>query len=139
VPKRKEKTDHMQNEESWLLSNSIDVVVSDVTPLPCQAAYRVGIPCLCVSNFSWDFVFAEYLAQSGTDAKLRRMMKHIAEDYACADAILRLPGYTPLPAFQKVIDVPMVVRPVRTSAAEVLSPSKFLSAPSFWRCVSHEK
>lgn len=64
-------------------------------------------------------MFAEYLSQSGTDAKLRRMLKHIAEDYACADAILRLPGYTPMPAFQKIVDVPMVVRSVRTPAGEV--------------------
>jgi hypothetical protein len=43
----------IQSEEAWLLSNSIDIVVSDVVPLPCSAANRVGVPCLCVSNFSW--------------------------------------------------------------------------------------
>ena len=121
----------LQSEESWLLSNSVDVAVSDVTPLPCQAAHRVGVPCLCVSNFSWDFVFAEYLSQSGTDAKLRRMLKNIAEDDACADAILRLPGHTPLPAFQKVVDVPMVVRPVRTPAAEVPTLNRTLPKQTF--------
>lgn len=121
----------LQSEESWLLSNSVDIVVSDVTPLPCQAANRVGVPCLCVSNFSWDFVFAEYLSQSGTDATMRRMMKNIAEDYACADAILRLPGYTPLPAFQKVVDVPMVVRPIRTPPAEVPTHTIPLLSRSF--------
>jgi L-arabinokinase len=51
------------------------------------------------------------------------MLRHIAEDYAAADAILRLPGYTPLPAFRKIVDVPLVVRPVRTPAQEVRAAS----------------
>ena len=49
----------------------------------------------------------------------RKMVWQIAEDYACASALLRLPGYSPMPAFGEVIDVPLVVRHAQKSRAQV--------------------
>ena len=43
----------------------------------------------------------------------------IAEDYACADLVLRLPGHAPMPAFQATEDVPLVVRHARRSRQQV--------------------
>ena len=43
----------------------------------------------------------------------------IAEDYACADLCLRLPGFTPMPAFREVVDMPLVVRRARRPRADV--------------------
>ncbi len=47
------------------------------------------------------------------------MVWQIAEDYACASVLLRLPGYSPMPAFGEVIDVPLVVRHAQKSKAQV--------------------
>jgi len=47
------------------------------------------------------------------------MVWQIAEDYACASVFLRLPGYSPMPAFGEVIDVPLVVRHAQKSKAQV--------------------
>lgn len=47
-----------QTESQWLKACSIDVVVSDVVPLCCSAARAVGIPSICVSNFSWGALMA---------------------------------------------------------------------------------
>ena len=41
------------------------------------------------------------------------------QDYACAQRLLRLPGYVPMPAFREVIDVPLVVRRARRGRDEV--------------------
>ena len=46
------------------------------------------------------------------------MVWQIAEDYACASVLLRLPGYSPMPAFGEVIDVPLVVRHAQKSKAQ---------------------
>ncbi len=37
-------------------------------------------------------------------------MWQIAQDYAQAELLLRLPGHVPMPAFKVVEDVPLVVR-----------------------------
>jgi L-arabinokinase len=64
-----------------------------------------------------DFVYSEYL-MSGNSA-YRSMVWQIAEDYACADLLLRLPGYSPMPAFAEVHDTPLVVRHARKSRQQV--------------------
>ncbi|XP_057806534.1 L-arabinokinase-like isoform X2 [Salvia miltiorrhiza] len=43
----------------------------------------------------------------------------IAEDYSHCDFVIRLPGYCPMPAFRDAVDVPLVVRRLRRSRAEV--------------------
>jgi hypothetical protein len=43
------------------------VKVSDIVPIACKAAAQVGIPSVCVSNFSWDFIYSEYVTVAGND------------------------------------------------------------------------
>ncbi|GAB4816629.1 hypothetical protein N2152v2_003675 [Parachlorella kessleri] len=99
----------LQREVSWLKSHKTDLIVSDIVPLACVAARLAGLPCVCVSNFSWDFIYSEYLTEAGS-SEFRQLVWQIAEDYACAAKLLRLPGYVPMPAFRQVVDVPLVVR-----------------------------
>ena len=58
----------------------------------------------------------------------RGMVWQIAEDYACADLLLRLPGYAPMPAFREVEDVPLVVRHARKTKEQVGLPPGLLSS-----------
>ena len=51
--------------------------------------------------------------------KFTAMVRQIAEDYSQADVLLRLPGYSPMPAFRNTQDVPLVVRHARTPRDEV--------------------
>lgn len=37
----------------WLKATRADLVVSDTVPLACAAAKLAGVPCVCISNFSW--------------------------------------------------------------------------------------
>ncbi len=65
-----------------------------------------------------DFIYSEYLASAGRHQ--RNIVWQIAQDYAHATALLRLPGHCPMPAFPHIVDVPMVVRPPRKGKHEVV-------------------
>ncbi|KAJ4707647.1 L-arabinokinase-like [Melia azedarach] len=107
----------LKTEVEWLNSIKADLVVSDVVPVACRAAADAGIRSVCVTNFSWDFIYAEYVMAAGQNH--RSIIWQIAEDYSHCEFLIRLPGYCPMPAFRDVIDVPLVVRRVHKSRKEV--------------------
>ncbi|KAL2481881.1 L-arabinokinase [Abeliophyllum distichum] len=107
----------LSTEVEWLKSIEADLVVSDVVPVACRAAADAGIRSVCVSNFSWDFIYAEYVMVTGYHS--RSIVWQIAEDYSHSEFLIRLPGYCPMPAFRDTVDVPLVVRRLHKSRAEV--------------------
>ncbi|KAK9097575.1 hypothetical protein Sjap_023072 [Stephania japonica] len=107
----------LAKEVKWLSSINADLVVSDVVPVACRAAADAGIPSVCVTNFSWDFIYSEYVMAAGY--RHHSVIWQIAEDYSHCKFLLRLPGYCPMPAFRDVIDVPLIVRGLRKSRNEV--------------------
>ncbi|XP_015971773.1 L-arabinokinase [Arachis duranensis] len=107
----------LAQETEWLNSIKADLVVSDVVPVACRAAADAGIRSVCVTNFSWDFIYAEYVMAAGIHH--RSIVWQIAEDYSHCEFLIRLPGYCPMPAFRDVIDVPLVVRRLHKSPKEV--------------------
>ncbi|KAJ3696276.1 hypothetical protein LUZ60_001653 [Juncus effusus] len=107
----------LATEVEWLNSIKADLVVSDVVPVACRAAADAGIRSVCVTNFSWDFIYSEYVMAAGHHH--RSIVWQIAEDYSHCVFLLRLPGYCPMPAFRDVIDVPLVVRRIHKSRSEV--------------------
>ncbi|KAM6550206.1 hypothetical protein CsatB_000014 [Cannabis sativa] len=107
----------LATEVDWLNSIKADLVVSDVVPVACRAAADAGIRSVCVTNFSWDFIYAEYVMAAGHHH--RSIVWQIAEDYSHCEFLIRLPGYCPMPAFRDVIDVPLVVRRLHKSRKEV--------------------
>ncbi|CAA0814952.1 L-arabinokinase [Striga hermonthica] len=107
----------LATEVEWLKSIKADLVVSDVVPVACRAAADAGIRSVCVTNFSWDFIYAEYVMAAGHHH--RSIVWQIAEDYSHCEFLIRLPGYCPMPAFRDAIDVPLVVRRLHKSREEV--------------------
>ncbi|KAG8375307.1 hypothetical protein BUALT_Bualt10G0086700 [Buddleja alternifolia] len=107
----------LATEVEWLKSIKADLVVSDVVPVACRAAADAGIRSVCVTNFSWDFIYAEYVMAAGHNH--RTIVWQIAEDYSHCEFLIRLPGYCPMPAFRDAIDVPLVVRRLHKSREEV--------------------
>ncbi|XP_051137394.1 L-arabinokinase-like [Andrographis paniculata] len=107
----------LKTEVEWLKSINADLVVSDVVPVACRAAADAGIRSVCVTNFSWDFIYAEYVMAAGHHH--RSIVWQIAEDYSHCEFLIRLPGYCPMPAFRDAIDVPLVVRRLHMSREEV--------------------
>lgn len=107
----------LATEVEWLNSIKADLVVSDVVAVACRAAADAGIRSVCVTNFSWDFIYAEYVMAAGIHH--RSIVWQIAEDYSHCEFLIRLPGYCPMPAFRDVIDVPLVVRRLHKHRKEV--------------------
>eukprot|EP00850_Spirogloea_muscicola_P019500 SM000192S04895 [mRNA] locus=s192:52862:62216:+ [translate_table: standard] len=107
----------LATEAAWLQFIGAHLVVSDVVPIACAAAAQASVPAVCVSNFSWDFVYSEYVMEAGHD--YQDIVWQIAEDYSKAALLIRLPGFCPMPAFRDIVDVPLVVREARRSRAEV--------------------
>ena len=108
-------------EVAFLRDRRVNVVAADMPPLACAAARRAGIPCAVVTNFTWDFIYAEFASLVGEvgGGDYSTMLEGIAAAYAQATVLLRLPGHTPMPAFRRVEDVPLVVRLARRSRDEV--------------------
>ncbi|KAI7735483.1 hypothetical protein M8C21_017841 [Ambrosia artemisiifolia] len=109
----------LATEVEWLNSIKADLVVTDVVSVACRAAADAGIRSVCIGNFSWDYIYAEYVMAAGSHHK--SIISQIAEDYSHCEFLIRLPGYCPMPAFRAIIDVPLVVRRLHKSRKEVRS------------------
>ncbi|KAK4391932.1 L-arabinokinase [Sesamum angolense] len=107
----------LATEVEWLKSINANLVASDAVPIACRAAADAGIRAVCVTNFSWDFIYAGYVMVAGRQS--HSIIWQIAEDYSHCDFLIRLPGYCPMPAFSDVVDAPLVVRKLHKSRAEI--------------------
>ncbi|KAJ7193928.1 hypothetical protein GGX14DRAFT_587329, partial [Mycena pura] len=116
------KDEILDVETKWLREIHADCVLSDAAFIGCLAATAVGIPSILITNFTFDSVYS-YLSTSLIDspttddsrselhfnalvpdipvplAELEPLVKHIHSGYRCADLLLRLPGYIPIPSF----------------------------------------
>src|SRR5262249_32901456 len=53
--------DARADEEARLLrARGVRLVIVDAPPLGCEAAAHAGVPSFVVSNFTWDWIYAEY-------------------------------------------------------------------------------
>ncbi|KAL6873876.1 hypothetical protein ACP4OV_013958 [Aristida adscensionis] len=118
----------LRAEAEWLTSIRADLVVSDVVPLACRAAADVGIRSVCIGNFSWDFIYAEYIMGAGHHHRSivwqRRIIPIVTSYFVCLDTAQlsnenRVIFHFIVPAFRDIIDVPLVVRGLRKSRSEV--------------------
>ncbi|MFS7961609.1 putative L-arabinokinase [Helianthus anomalus] len=109
----------LATEVEWLNSIKAGLVITDVVVVACRAAADAGIRSVYVGNFSWDFIYSEYVVTVGYHHK--SIISQIAEDYSHCELLIRLPGYSPMPAFRYVIDVLLVARRLHKSRKEVRS------------------
>jgi L-arabinokinase len=98
----------LADETAFLKETGIDLVVADIPSLPLEAAARAGIPRVAVGNFSWDWIYSEFLA---ADSRWAPIIEMFREQYALTDLLLRLPFHDEMPAFPEKEDIPLVARP----------------------------
>jgi len=98
----------LADEISFLKENKIDMVVADIPSLPLEAASRVGIPSIAVGNFSWDWIYSEFLAD---DCRWASIVEMFSRQYARADLLLRLPFHDEMAVFPRKEDIPLVASP----------------------------
>jgi L-arabinokinase len=99
--------DLIEEEADFLVNNHIDLVLADLPPLAFEAAARAGIPSWGLSNFSWDWIYEEYVDDY---PGFRDHIERISSAYALAKGLYRLPFWGGLNAFRNPVDVPLLAR-----------------------------
>eukprot|EP00890_Picochlorum_soloecismus_P002911 jgi/Picsp_1/3620/NSC_06457-R1_galactokinase like protein len=112
-----------EQERDWMVANCVDVVISDIVPCAFQAAKMANIPSICLSNFTWDFIYKSFDEMSCGNASnsYQEMVKELESDYAAGSLYLRLPGACPCgPNLEPLaMNIPIISRKCRSSSAEV--------------------
>ncbi len=91
-------------------------VVSDIAAIPVAAAARIGIPSVCISNFTWDWILSPHFSGH---PELNGFPDVLAADYCHAQAYLRLPFHPTVHPFQNVVDLPLVGRLSKLASPEI--------------------
>jgi hypothetical protein len=112
-------------ESAPLRALDVRFVVTDAPPLACAAAARAGVPSVVVSNFTWDWIYAEYREHLDSAPGL---IPAIQSAYRLADAAWRLPMHGGFETFDppsrpgaSPIDVPFVARHATRAPADTRS------------------
>jgi L-arabinokinase len=103
-------------ETEFLRREAVDLVVADIPWVAFPAARRAGVPGVGVSNFTWDWIYADY---QGTHQEFGAVVAAIRRGYAEADLLLRLPFHGPCDSFPRRRDIPLVARRPRRPRAAV--------------------
>ncbi len=106
----------LKRERRYLVESGAGLVVSDIPAIPLEAASELGIPCIAVGNFSWDWIYSAYAAN---DERWSPIVETFRRGYSKADLLLRLPLSDEMTAFPKRIDVPAVASPGRDRRADI--------------------
>lgn len=106
----------VEEEAEILRRDGVDLVVADLPPAAFLVAERAGLPAIGISNFSWDWIYADYVRALPEHAAT---LEQIREAYGRADLFLRLPFHGDCEAFKVIRDIPMIARRARRSREEV--------------------
>lgn len=106
-------------ERDWLIETMTNLVVSDAVPIAFRAAEMANIPSVCLSNFTWDYIYRAFGCRELQCYD--NMISHIEEDCSKASLYLRLPGSCACSTNLDLlaIDIPMVVRLHRQDPSRV--------------------
>lgn len=81
------------------------LIVADIPFLAGHVAASVGVPCVGVSNFTWDWICDPLLERDPRYAPLRAVMR---DGYSRMQAVLKLPLGEVSDAFPRRVDVPLI-------------------------------
>ncbi|MBP1686802.1 MAG: hypothetical protein H6Q33_2945 [Deltaproteobacteria bacterium] len=93
-----------------------DCILADIPALAFDIARRLNVPGIAMANFSWDWIYADYVRDSPAHAGL---VESLRQSYGSATLLLRLPFHGDLSAFPRIRDVPLVARTARLDRATV--------------------
>jgi UDP:flavonoid glycosyltransferase YjiC (YdhE family) len=95
----------------------ISLIVADIPYLAGEIAERAGVPSIAIGNFTWDWIYEPYLDESPDGQAL---LARIRRAYGKMSCYLRLPFSHDTDLFNRVIDIPLITRSVRTAPEDVL-------------------
>ena len=107
-------------EAEMLRGEGADLVVADIPSIPLEAAAETGVPAVAVGNFSWDWIYAPFVAR---DPRWRPVVQMFADGYRQAKQLLKLPFSPAMSVFPKQVEIPLLAKPGRPRRAELARQS----------------
>jgi UDP:flavonoid glycosyltransferase YjiC (YdhE family) len=105
-------------EEAYFVKeNRVSAIVGDIPPFAFDIAKDSGIPGIAISNFSWGWIYKDYVSEF---PEYGFLVEEIESSYSKADLLLRLPFFGDMSAFPKREDIPLLVRRSGLSYEEIL-------------------
>jgi hypothetical protein len=92
------------------------LILADIPALAFAVAERLGVPGVAMANFSWDWIYADYV---DAEPRFAPLVERLRADYGRATLLLRLPLYGEMSAFAHIRDLPFVARAARVSRQAV--------------------
>ena len=109
----------LHEEVRFLRDARVTLVLADAPFLAGDVAAAAGVPCVAVTNFTWDWIYEPFLADH---PRYARLLDSIRASYGRMRALLRLPwGGACEDRFAEVIDCPLVANSPRLARADVLA------------------
>lgn len=123
----------VEREAALLSAHDAGFVVADAPPLACAAAARLGLPCVVVANFTWDWIYEGYPDELRFAPDL---IPTIRAAYDHSSEAWRLPMHGGFATFSRVVDVPYIARRATRAPADTrhllgLPPDRPLALSSF--------
>ena len=106
----------IHEETAFLKERGIRLVVADIPAIPLAAAARAGIAGIAVGNFSWDWIYSEFLIGN---SRWEPVVEMFRSQYAQADLLSRLPFHDEMTAFSRREDIPPVASPGKSRREEI--------------------
>ncbi|MFQ5604203.1 MAG: glycosyltransferase family protein [bacterium] len=92
------------------------LIVADIPSLAFDIAEAVQVPGIALTNFTWDWIYQDYVQEIPEFAAL---IAQIKSSYQKARLLLRLPFYGDLTIFPQIKDIPLIARKATKSREEV--------------------
>ncbi|HWE93735.1 MAG TPA: hypothetical protein VG269_07140 [Tepidisphaeraceae bacterium] len=94
------------------------LIVADIPFLAGEVACRAGVPCVGISNFTWDWIYDHLF---GDDPRYAAIAPWVREGYGKMDALLELPFGRTSPSIATKIAMPLIAGKSRIGPEEVLA------------------
>jgi len=101
------KKELINNEVDFFKSKQIDLVISDITPFAFDAAAKAGIPGIAIGNFSWDWIYTDYIKDY---LEYAYVIKDVRQSYQKATILYKLPLSNEMSVFSNIESVPLIAR-----------------------------
>ena len=113
------KSPIIQSEVAFIHKQEVSLVVADAPHLAGEIA-AAGVPCVAVTNFTWDWIYEPFVRDAPGPGGL---LEEVRRGYRMMAALLRLPfadERATAGLFREVTDVPLLARRGETEPADVL-------------------
>ena len=97
----------VESEAEWCKANSVRLIVVDIPPFAFGIAQKAGIKSICITNFSWDWIYQPYVEMY---PEYSSVIDDIKSSEAKCSLLLSTPFSGDLSAFPYRRDIPLIGR-----------------------------